>query len=132
LLALFVALGGSALAFGKAVKPVVRCGNGSVKAYAAVNLDSYAGAFPTSFSSEARNFTARYSCTGTAAQVRRVGHGVYEIRFPGVPARSAVVSGDSYNGAQVSWTNGAEGSFRVTVLSPSGYPSDFGFSIAVF
>lgn len=132
-LALFLALGGSALAVGKAgPRPVVRCGNGSVKGFAAVNLDFFAGAFPTSFSGDARVFAARYSCSGASPQARSLGNGTYEVRFPGVPAKSAVVSAFSQRGATATWWPGSAGSFRVQLLTPGGDPSGSGFSIAVY
>jgi hypothetical protein len=133
LLALFVALGGSALAVGKAVKPVVRCGNGSVKGYAAVNLDSFVGAFPTTYASAANLFDARYDCAGGSPQVRKVGSGVYDVRFPGVTPKTAAVS--AYGAAHPGWaywSHESDGSIRVTVVTPSGDPSEFGFSVTVF
>jgi hypothetical protein len=133
MLALFVALGGSALAVRKAVKPVVRCGNGSVKGYAAVPLDGYVGAFPTSYTNAANVFAARYDCAGGSPQVRKVSSGVYDIRFPVVDARSAIVSGFSSSRPQVaSWSRNGDGSFRVQLVLPSGEKSDLGFSIAVY
>jgi hypothetical protein len=132
LLALFVALGGSAFAVGKAGKPVVRCGNGSVKGYAAVNLDSFVGAFPTQYASGANLFDARYDCAGGSPQVRKVSNGVYDIRFPGVTGKTAAVTAFSAHPGVATWSRNSDGSFHVQLLLPSGETSDFGFSIAVF
>jgi len=132
LLALFVALGGSAFAVGKAVKPVVRCGNGSVKGYAAVNLDSFVGAFPTQYASGANLFDARYDCAGGSPQVRKVDGGAYDVRFPGVTPKTAAVSAYGAHPGWAYWSHESDGSIRVTVVSPSGDRSDFGFSVTVF
>src|SRR4051794_40758844 len=94
MLALFVALGGSAIAIDKAV-PVTRCGNGALKAYASLNLDQFAGAFPTAFSSRADLFERRWQCNGRAAEVRLAGDGVYEVRFPGLGATAGTVTVNS-------------------------------------
>src|SRR5262249_13180608 len=63
-LALFVALGGSAFALSTKAPPVLRCGNGSVKAFAAFEFDTFPGAFPQQFSTDPGIFAARFSCNG--------------------------------------------------------------------
>src|SRR5512146_1028237 len=91
MLALFVALGGTAIAVGNA-KPVTICGNGSVKAFASVNLDGLAGSVPEQFTSDGRYFTSRWACNGHAVEIRNAGNGAYEIRVGGLTPRTAVAS----------------------------------------
>lgn len=128
---LFFALGGSALAVGKARKPLYPCNKGTVKAYASVNLENFAGAFPQQFSSAANLFATRYSCNGKAAQVRAAGPGRYEIRFPGLSSRMVVVSSLAPEGGYASWDFGP-GAYEVRVSRADGTPSNYGFSIAVY
>jgi hypothetical protein len=59
-------------------------------------------------------FVARFTCTGSAPQVRRVAVGVYEVRFPGNPSRVATFSSPA---AQP--TGGYTGTaFRVSLWVP--------------
>ena len=48
---------------------------------------------PDQFTSTAALFARRFNCTGKAIQVRRAELGVYEIRFVGNSAPSAIASG---------------------------------------
>jgi hypothetical protein len=48
---------------------------------------------PDTFSSSASLFSRRFNCTGRAIEVRRTSIGVYEIRFVGNTAPSAIASG---------------------------------------
>lgn len=91
-IALFVALGGSAFAVSQAAQP--RCAPGAVRGLAAVTGVPSAGLgnIPDKFSSNRGLFAHRFNCAGGAAQVRRVNVGVYEVRFPGNAAQTAVVS----------------------------------------
>jgi hypothetical protein len=129
-LALFVALGGSAVAVTNA-KPVVRCGNGSVKAYAAVDLDTFPGPFPQQFSTAANLFDARFSCNGQPAQARVAGPGRYDVRFPGIASSAATVTVFSDRPGTVTWRF-VNGTYQLRVLDPSGNPTERGFAIAVF
>lgn len=132
LVALFVALGGSAFALGKRAAPVLRCGNGSIKAYAAVDLDSYVGSLPQQFSSDPKLFAARYDCKGGSPELRPRAPGRYELRFPGITAKSAVVSILSGSAGTVSFHVADDGTYEITVLDPSGNATQRGFTIAVF
>jgi hypothetical protein len=131
LLALFFAIGGSAPAVDRAARPVLRCGNGSIKAYASIDLDRFAGAFPTQFSSSPKLFATRWVCNGATVSARNAGPGIYEVRFPGITSRMVVVSSLSPYPSSASWTFGA-GAFQVQVAKADGTPSNFGFSIAVY
>ena len=133
MLALFVALGGTALAVHAKAKPVVVCGNGSVKAIAAVNLDSFAGSFPISYSNDPSLFAARWSCNGKAAEIRQVSNGVYDIRFPNITPRVAnvtVMSGQ--NTGSASWSPTGDGAFRVYTIDGDGAMHSHGFAISVY
>ena len=99
LVALFFALGGSAFAVGERIQsPSVaqqRCANGAVRGIATVTGNPAQGIanIPDSFTSAGNLFSRRFNCTGRAIQVRRVQIGVYEVRFVGNGALSAIASG---------------------------------------
>ena len=131
-LALFVALGGSAFALGKRTVPVVRCGNGSVKAFAAVDFNAFSGSLPQSFTSDPKFFAGRYNCAGGAVELRPRSGNEYDIRFPGLRARTAVVSVLSGNPGTASYHVADDGTFQIQVLDPSGNPVERGFTIVVF
>lgn len=116
-LALFFALGGSALAVSHAVKPQPRCANGAVRGIAAVTGESGKGManLPDVFTSTKTLFSRTFNCTGGAVQVRRVGVGVYEVQFAGNGAQSAVVSAAN----ALSWVQPLPGNvFRVGLHVP--------------
>lgn len=133
-IALFLALGGSGFALGRhaggAAVAQQRCANGAVRGIAWVTGDASAGAanIPDQFTSSAKLFRRTFNCTGRGIQVRRVSTGIFEVRFVGNAARSAVASsaGDSY--ADVDPIS--PGTFRVTV-HPAGRDdkADIGFTI---
>jgi hypothetical protein len=99
LIALFFALGGSAFAVGEHVQGIAaaqqRCANGAVRGVATVTGNPSQGIanVPDSFSGSPSLFSRRFNCTGKAIQVRRAEIGVYEIRFVGNSAPSAIASG---------------------------------------
>ena len=128
-LALFFAAGGSALALGRATA-AASCGNGSVKAYAAVNLDRFSGGPPTAFTANPQLFSGRYSCARRSPEVRAVPGG-FEIRFPGIASQTAVVSSLGPEAGYASW-DFSGGVFQVRVMRHDGQPSAYGFSIAVY
>ena len=114
--ALFFALGGSALAISDAVRPQPRCANGAVRGIAAVTGNASGMAnIPDQFSSTRSLFSRTFNCTGGATEVRRISAGVYEVRFPGNPVQSAVVSG---SGAESWLTPMPGGVFRVGLHVP--------------
>ena len=130
LLALFFALGGTAVPVNSA-RPVTACGNGSVKAFAAVNLQGYAGAFPSQFSSADKNFAVRWACNGSAAQVRATSAGVFEIKWPGISSRMVQVSSLAPEAEVTSWTYGS-GAYQIHVARNDGTTGNYGFSITVY
>ena len=100
LIALFFALGGSAFAVGEHVQGLAaaqqRCANGSVRGVATVTGNPAPGhrEHPRHLLELAPTlFSRRFNCTGKAIQVRRDGFGVYEVRFVGNSAPSAIASG---------------------------------------
>jgi hypothetical protein len=123
LIALFFALGGSALALGEHVQgPSVaqqRCANGAVRGIAFVTGVPSQGIanLPGDFTGAGRYFGRKFNCTGRAVQARRLGVGTFEVRFVGISGASAVASatGDAY--ADVEPVAG--GAFRV-VVHPAG------------
>ncbi|HUF00975.1 MAG TPA: hypothetical protein VMN35_00995 [Gaiellaceae bacterium] len=136
LVALFFALGGSAFAveerFQAPSATQKRCSNGAVRGIAVVTGDPRVGIanLPDRFTAGAAVFSRRFNCTGRGVQVRRTGRGVYEIRFPGLIAPSAVATG--LGAAQTSVELAPDGVFRVSVY-PAGIhdAEDRGFTIVV-
>ena len=98
LLALFFALGGSALAVGEHVSGSLvaqqRCTNGAVRGIAVVTGIPSQGIanMPGTFTGARQYFGRRFNCTGRAVQARRVDTGVFEVRFVGISGASAVAS----------------------------------------
>ncbi|MBA3400557.1 MAG: hypothetical protein H0U05_01070 [Actinobacteria bacterium] len=123
LLALFFALGGSAFAVGERVQRASvaqqRCSNGAVRGIAYVTGNPAMGIanIGGTFTSAGVVFGRKFNCNGKAIQVRRVSLGVFEIRFVGNPASSAVASGVGNAYAVVDPLPG--GLFRVAV-HPAG------------
>ncbi|MDQ3672218.1 MAG: hypothetical protein M3364_07255 [Actinomycetota bacterium] len=123
LLALFFALGGSAFAVGERVQAASvaqqRCANGAVRGIAYVTGNPTMGIanIGGTFKSAGVLFGRKFNCNGKAIQVRRVSLGVFEIRFVGNPASSAVVSGVGNAYAVVDPLPG--GIFRISV-HPAG------------
>lgn len=123
LLALFFALGGSALAVGEHVQGTLaaqkRCANGAVRGIAVVTGIPSQGIanLPGNFTGAGAYFGRRFNCTGRAVQARRVEAGVFEVRFVGISGGSAVGSATGDALANVEPVPG--GAFRV-VLHPAG------------
>jgi hypothetical protein len=115
--ALFFALGGSAIAVNEAVKPQARCQPGAVRAYVAVDGDPAKGManFPDQFTSAKPLIGARFNCAGGAPQARRVGAGVFEVRFPGNASQVATVSSGT---AETTIGYVGNGVFRVGLWVP--------------
>ena len=130
LIALFFALGGSALALGEHVQgPSVaqqRCANGAVRGIPSQGIAN----LPGTFTGAGKYFGRKFNCTGRAVQARRVETGVFEVRFVGISGASAVASatGDTY--ANVEPAPG--GAFRV-VMHPAGRDDrvDLPFTVVV-
>lgn len=123
LVALFFALGGSAFAVGERMQSTAaaqqRCANGAVRGVATVTGPPGAGManIPDQFTSAGALFKRKFNCSGKAVQVRRLSAGLFEVRFVGNAAPSAVASaiGDALAGVEAA----AGGVFKVTV-HPAG------------
>jgi hypothetical protein len=136
LVALFFALGGSAFAVGERLQSLTaaqqRCTNGAVRGVAVVTGGPNGIAnVPDQFTAAATLFGRKFNCSGRATQVRRISIGVYEVRFVGNTAPSALAGGSvgSYAAAELV----SPGVFRVGVY-PSGRadPEDRSFVIVAF
>lgn len=119
IVALFFALGGSAFAVGERIQAPSaaqqRCANGAVRGIATVTGNPAQGManIPDAFTGAGNLFSRRFNCAGKAIQVRRVQIGIYEVRFIGNGAPSAIASGV---GAFSSTTETiGPGAFRVLV-----------------
>ena len=130
LLALFFALGGSALAVGERIQsPAVaqqRCTNGAVRGFASVTGDPSKGManIPDQFTSANVVFTRKFNCTGKPVQVRRLEIGVYEVRFVGNAAGTVLANGIGFFSASVELV--APGNFRVRVQNVGRADEDDG------
>jgi hypothetical protein len=130
-LALFFALGGSALAVSEAVKPQARCQPGAVRGYVVVIGDPSKGIvnLGDKFTSTKKVIGPRFNCAGPAPQVRRVNTGIYEVRFPGNTAQVATASS-----AAAATTVGYIGGrvFRIDLWAPGRQDAiDTSFTVVV-
>jgi len=131
-LALFFALGGSAIAVRDAVRPQARCAPGAVRGYIAVNGDPTKGIanIGDQFTSAKPEVGARFNCARGAPQARRVATGVYEVRFPGNGAQVPMVSAPA---AETTVGAVGPGTFRVGLWVPGRQDAvDTPFAVAVF
>jgi hypothetical protein len=131
-LALFFALGGSAIAVQDAVRPQARCAPGAVRGFIVVNGDPAKGIanFPDQFTSAKPEVGARFNCAGGAPQARRVATGVYEVRFPGNGAQVPMVSAPA---AETTVGAVGPGTFRVGLWVPGRQDAiDTPFAVALF
>ena len=131
-LALFFAVGGSAFALGTKTAPQARCAQGAVRGIVEVTGQSGHGVanIPDSYVSTASYFARKWSCSGGAVQVRRLSTGVYDLKFVGNAATSALVSGQG-NAAGADVARSPDGSFHVTLGTPAN-PVDVPFTVVVF
>jgi hypothetical protein len=136
LVALFFALGGSAFAVGERLQsltaPQQRCANGAVRGVAVVTGGPSGTAnIPDQFSANAVLFNRRFNCTGRATQVRRLSIGIYEVRFVGNSAPSALAGG--FVGGYAAAELVSPGVFRIGVYpSGRGDPEDRAFTVVAF
>ena len=117
LLALFFALGGSAVAVTEAVSPQARCAPGAVRGFIAVNGDPTKGIanIGDQYTSARPAVGVRFNCAGAAPQARRVNTGVYEVRFAGNGAQVALASAGQ---AETTVAALGGGAFRVSLWVP--------------
>jgi hypothetical protein len=135
LVALFFALGGSALAVGERIHaPSVaqqRCVNGAVRGIATVTGNPSQGIanIPDQFTSANALFARKFNCTGRAVEVRRTAIGVYEVRFVGNAAPSVVANGLGEFSASVETIG--PGTFRIRVQNVGRADEDDGPFVVV-
>jgi hypothetical protein len=77
---------------------------------------------------EPRLFARRFNCGGDATQVRRTNTGVYEVRFPGNGAATAVASGGVGFTASVSPVAGGAWQIALYVIGRND-PADVPFMV---
>jgi hypothetical protein len=129
--ALFFALGGSAFAVGERIQSTAasqqRCAQGAIRGIAHVTGGASGAAnIPGRFSGAKALFARRFNCTGRATQVRRLGIGVYEVRFVGNAAPNAIANG--VGAVQAAAESLGGGTFRVNVYPPGrNDPADLPF-----
>jgi hypothetical protein len=107
------------------------CAQGNVRGVAHVTGGpSGAANIPGALTGAKAVFGRRFNCTGRAVQVRRLGIGIYEVRFVGNAAPNAIASGGG--GVQASADRIGDGVYRVSVY-PSGRadPGDFPFLVVL-
>lgn len=133
LLALFFALGGSAFAVGERTAPQAKCAQGAVRGLAEITGQPSKGVanLPDQFTADKSYFGRTFNCGGGAVQARRLTDGVYDVRFVGNSATSALVSGMGADGAGADISRSPDGSFHVTLGSHSA-PEDVPFTIVLF
>ena len=125
--ALFFAIGGSAFAVGQRIGVAQpRCANGAVKGFAYVTGDPQQGIqnMPDTFSGFPKLFSSRFNCAGAAILVRRDGD-TFVIKFNGIVARTALVSGIGTNPQVMTVTALPDGSYRITPI----HQGDPGFQL---
>jgi hypothetical protein len=132
LVALFFALGGSAFAVGERLTVAQqRCTNGAVRGVATVTGDPSKGManIPDQFAGTPVLFSRKFNCTGKAVQVRRLEIGLFEVRFVGNAAPSAVANGLGLFSASIETLS--PGTFRVRVQNVGRADEDDGAFVVV-
>ena len=139
LLALFLALGGSAFAIGQKVTPQPRCAQGAVRGIAVVQGEPLKGIanMTDQFTASNALFARKFNCSGGAIQTRRVDTGIYEVKFVGNGAQTALASATAQDGSSAAVTRLGDGTFQVTTRGGTANQNSFvlhdtGFTIIVF
>lgn len=133
LLALFFALGGTAVAVTTKAAPQARCAQGAVRGIVEVTGQPNKGVanVPDHFTGD-RSYMGRvFNCTGGAVQVRRLATGDYDVRFVGNPATSALASGTGNDAPGAAIQRMPDGSFHLS-LGIKGTPQDVPFTVVLF
>lgn len=96
------------------------CVYGRAQAFAAIraNPPYLVGTIPREFTSDTGFFSRRYNCKRTGVQVRRIDLGIYDVRFPELSYRLALVSAISQEGVASSVAVFDNGIYRVTLRGP--------------
>ena len=127
------------VADGNAASHQAPCLYGRVQSFASIraNPPYLVGTIPSRFTGKHSYFSRRYNCKKQGVLVRRVDLGVYDVRFPGLRYRTAVVSAISQEGVTASvyaWDNAT---YRVVLRGPLSDNNalirrDVPFSIATY
>jgi hypothetical protein len=135
LLALFFALGGTALAVTKSSTgtPQARCAQGAVRGIAEVTGQVGKGVanVPDQFTAARTYFGRRFNCAVGAVEVRRMTTGIYDVLFVHNAASTALVSAMGSDAAGADVARSPDGTFRIT-LGTKGTPEDVPFTVVVF
>jgi hypothetical protein len=116
-----------------------RCGGGLVKGYAAIKDDPQylVGTLPSKYTRDSNFFAVRYNCEGGSVLARRLDLGTYDVMFPGLSIRMALVTvitdEGAYASAQVVNTNQVRVLIRgARIDGDVPFRRDYPFSIAVY
>lgn len=122
-----------------AAKNQAPCVYGRVQAFASIraNPPYLVGTIPSSFTNKRSYFSRRYNCKKKGVLVRRVDLGVYDVKFPGLKYRTAVVSAISQEGVSSSVQAFGDYTYRITLRGPLSENNalirrDVPFSIAAY
>ena len=117
LVALFFALGGTALAVGSKSAPQPRCAQGAVRGIAVFDKGGDFTTLPSSWSAGGIVLSYAWNCGGGQVLIRKdTEHSGVDVRFVGNPATVAIVQSNSEgvaNGGSIS--RQPDGSFLVTM-----------------
>jgi hypothetical protein len=132
LLALFFALGGSALAVSSKISPQPRCAQGAVRAVVEVTgqPDHGPANLPDHYTSSTSYLGRHFTC-GSSIQVKRTDSGTFYVRLVGNSATSAVASAGGPDPAGATVSRQQDGSFQVIIGSHSA-PTDEAFTLVAF
>lgn len=117
LVALFFALGGTAVAVTARAVPQARCAQGAVRGIVEVTGQPNKGVanVPDHYTSDKSYLGRVFNCGGGAVQVRRLTTGMYDVRFAGNPASSAVASGMGNDAPAAAIQRMPDGSFHLSL-----------------
>ena len=117
----------------------MRCAQGAVRAIAVVQGAELKGIanMTDQFTADPSVFGRRFNCTGGAIQTRRVNTGVYDVKFVGNSAQTALATAVAQDGSSAAVSHMPDGTFRVTTRGGTTNAGNFvltdtGFTIIAF
>jgi hypothetical protein len=131
-LALFFALGGTALAVSSKISPQAHCAQGAVRAIVEVTgqPDHGPANLPDKYTTDTTYLGRHFNC-GSSIQVKRTDRGTFYVKLIGNSATSAVASAFGSDPAGAAVNRQPDGSFQVIIGSHSA-PTDEGFTLVAF
>jgi hypothetical protein len=131
-LALFFALGGTALAVSSKISPQAHCAQGAVRAIVEVTgqPDHGPANLPDKYTTDTTYLGRHFNC-GSSIQVKRTDRGTFYVKLIGNSATSAVASAFGSDPAGAAVNRQPDGSFQVIIGSHSA-PTDEGFTMVAF